>query len=180
MIGKGLTPRETENLLWADARSKTPLKEGRTYAQAVMDLGATVCIRTKPLCALCPVNQDCKAFQTDSQLEFPVKKVRAPVPEEILNLAVYTDGNEVYLLRKSERYWKGLWTLPQLRDEEAEQSEEVLPAIEHRLTHLLLRIYPVRLPIPAKIPAAWKAFTKEQIKTEALPTPIRKLLLEVL
>ena len=64
--------------------------------------------------------------------------------------------------------------LPQLRDEEAEQSEEVLPAIEHRLTHLLLRIYPVRLPIPAKIPAAWKAFTKEQIKTEALPTPIRK------
>ena len=34
--------------------------------------------------------------------------------------------------------------------------------------------------IPAKIPAAWKAFTKEQIKTEALPTPIRKLLLEVL
>lgn len=180
MIGKGLTPRETENLLWADARSKTPLKEGRTYAQAVMDLGATVCTRTKPLCALCPVNQDCKAFQTDSQLEFPVKKVRAPVPEEILNLAVYTDGNEVYLLRKSERYWKGLWTLPQLRDEEAEQSEEVLPAIEHRLTHLLLRVYPVRLPIPAKIPAAWKAFTKEQIKTEALPTPIRKLLLEVL
>lgn len=110
-------------------RSKTPLKEGRHYAQAVMDLGATVCTRTKPLCALCPVNQDCKAFQTDSQLEFPVKKVRAPVPEEILNLAVYTDGNEVYLLRKSERYWKGLWTLPQLRDEEAEQSEEVLPAL---------------------------------------------------
>ena len=115
-------------------------KEGRTYAQAVMDLGATVCTRTKPLCALCPVNQDCKAFQTDSQLEFPVKKVRAPVPEEILNLAVYTDGNEVYLLRKSERYWKGLWTLPQLRDEEAEQSEEVLPAIEHRRTPLLRRI----------------------------------------
>ena len=108
------------------------------------------------------------------------KYLEQPVPEEILNLAVYTDGNEVYLLRKSERYWKGLWTLPQLRDEEAEQSEEVLPVIEHRLTHLLLRIYPVRLSIPSKIPAAWKAFTKEQIKTEALPTPIRKLLLEVL
>ena len=84
------------------------------------------------------------------------------------------------MLRKSERYWKGLWTLPQLRDEEAEQSEEVLPAIEHQLTHLLLRIYPVRLPIPAKIPAAWKAFTKEQIKTEALHAPIRNLLLDVL
>lgn len=180
MIGKGLKPSEAEKRLWADARAKTPQGEGRTYAQAVMDLGATVCTRTKPLCSLCPVNQDCKAFLADCQLEYPVKKVRAPVPEEILNLAIYTDGKEVYLLRKSERYWKGLWTLPQLQAEDAGKSGELLPLVEHRLTHLLLKIYPVRLPVPAEIPAEWKAFTKGQIETEALPTPIRKLLLEVL
>ena len=88
-----------------------------------MDLGATVCTQDKAAVRLCVLStKTAKLFMTDSQLEFPVKKVRAPVPEEILNLAVYTDGNEVYLLRKSERYWKGLWTLPQLRDEEAEQS----------------------------------------------------------
>lgn len=180
MIGKDLTPRETEKRLWEDARAKTPQKEGRTYAQAVMDLGATVCTRTKPLCSLCPVNQDCKAFLADCQLEYPIKKVRAPVPEEMLNLAVYTDGKVVYLVRKTERYWKGLWTLPQLQDEEAEQSEDVLPVVEHQLTHLLLKIYPVRLSMPEAVPAEWRAFTKEQIETEALPTPIRKLLLEIL
>lgn len=180
MIGKGLTPSEAEKQLWADARAKTPQREGRTYAQAVMDLGATVCTRTKPLCFLCPVNQDCKAFLADCQLEYPIKKVRARVPEEILNLAVYTDGKEVYLVRKTERYWKGLWTLPELCEEDAEKPEAVLPVVEHRLTHLLLKIYPVRLPMPEEVPAEWRVFTKEQIEREALPTPIRKLLLEIL
>ena len=179
MIGKGLTPSEAEKRLWADARAKTPAGEGRTYAQAVMDLGATVCTRTKPLCSLCPVNQDCKAFQANCQTEYPVKKVKASVPEEVLNLAVYTDGKKVCLVKKSERYWKGLWTLPQLQGARCENSGGVLPVVEHRLTHLLLKIYPVRLPIPATLPADWKAFSKEQIKTEALPTPIRKLLLQI-
>lgn len=144
-----------------------------------MDLGATVCTRTKPLCSLCPVNQDCKAFQANCQTEYPVKKVKASVPEEVLNLAVYTDGKKVCLVKKSERYWKGLWTLPQLQGARCENSGGVLPVVEHRLTHLLLKIYPVQLPIPATLPADWKAFTKEQIKTEALPTPIRKLLLQI-
>lgn len=59
------------------------------------------------------------------------------------------------------------------------KSGELLPLVEHRLTHLLLKIYPVRLPVPAEIPAEWKAFTKGQIETEARQRRFENLLLEV-
>lgn len=79
-----------------------------------------------------------------------------------MNLAVYTDGKEVYLVRKTERYWKGLWTLPELCEEDAEKPEAVLPVVEHRLTHLLLKIYPVRLPMPEEVPAEWRVLRRSK------------------
>ena len=180
LIGENMKPPESEKILWAKAQELLPDNEGRSYAQGMMDLGATVCTRTKPSCALCPVKDGCEAFKEGRQGDFPVKKQTKPVPEERLTVGVYSDGGRVYLVKKEKGYWKGLWTLP-LIDEEDEHKGEVLPLIEHRLTHLMLKIYPRKMKrLPSPIPEDWRAFQRTEIEKGALPTPLKKLLLKTL
>ncbi len=66
--------RATTNLLWQRADECTPYEHVATYTQAIMDMGATLCIRRKPLCMYCPVAAGCVAKQTERQHELPTPK----------------------------------------------------------------------------------------------------------
>ena len=68
--GKTLVSRE----LWSLAERHTPHARVDDYTQAIMDLGATVCTRTRPQCERCPVNNDCVTNRDSRQSAFPIRK----------------------------------------------------------------------------------------------------------
>ena len=72
--------KKVENQLWDIAEDYMPQTRCRDYTQAIMDLGATLCTRSKPQCLLCPVNQNCIAKQTGNPTDFPVKNQKKRNP----------------------------------------------------------------------------------------------------
>jgi A/G-specific adenine glycosylase len=81
----------------------TPSDRPGDFAQAMMDLGATICTPKRPACALCPFNHDCLALATDEPERFPVKaaKKEKPVRFGAAFVAVTPDG-AVLLRRRIE------------------------------------------------------------------------------
>jgi A/G-specific adenine glycosylase len=70
--------RRIEQQLWQLADACTPAAGAATYTQAIMDLGATLCTRRRPACALCPLAAGCSARSTGRQHELPAPKPRKP------------------------------------------------------------------------------------------------------
>ena len=60
-----------ERTLWALAERHTPREHVATYTQAIMDLGATLCARSRPLCSICPIGIDCVARRDGTQARLP-------------------------------------------------------------------------------------------------------------
>jgi A/G-specific adenine glycosylase len=88
--------------LWKLADLLTPEERPGDYAQAIMDLGATICTPTKPACSLCPWNGECQAFKAGNQEIYPRK---APKPERPQRFGaafwIVNDKGEVALQRRA-------------------------------------------------------------------------------
>ncbi|MFH0714733.1 MAG: A/G-specific adenine glycosylase [Candidatus Diapherotrites archaeon] len=105
---------ETRSTVQKIIQEWLPKGKARNFNQALMELGATVCLPQKPLCSHCPLNEDCKAFELDAQEKFPVKSKKKKVSTRHF-AALYVEQNGKILLRKrSERLLSGLYELPQV------------------------------------------------------------------
>lgn len=81
------------------------------FNQAMMDLGATVCMPKQPKCIECPLQADCRAFKTKQTAYFPLKKKKNPLKERHFHFVIFTDGKRMALLRRQEGdIWAGLYT----------------------------------------------------------------------
>ncbi|HSW52621.1 MAG TPA: A/G-specific adenine glycosylase, partial [Sulfuricaulis sp.] len=85
------TKRETEVQMWQLAEKHTPRQRVADYTQAIMDLGATVCTRTRPQCALCPLRKTCRAFQLGAPQEFPLRKAARKTPVKATRMLMIRD-----------------------------------------------------------------------------------------
>ncbi len=108
-------------LLWEHSRHFTPENNAAEYTQAIMDLGATVCSRSKPNCAGCPVSETCKARQLGRVNDLPTPKPKKNVPvKKCVFLILKNDKNEIYLEKRvAAGIWGGLWSLPEFSDNQA-------------------------------------------------------------
>lgn len=108
-------PRTLQQL-WRIAESRLPhgAAQLRAYTQGLMDLGASLCARSKPDCAACPLSADCIAYQTARTHELPCKKARAPKPQKDgYFLLVRNAQGAPWLVRREESgIWGGLYCLP--------------------------------------------------------------------
>ena len=182
-----------EAQLWQVAEALLPARDVETYTQALMDLGATVCARTKPDCAACPVAVDCVAFNQDRIAELPSPRPKKALPHRELRVLLIEHGGEILFERRPPLgIWGGLWSLPELALDEdvcaavklrfaAEvMVGEQLPPIAHGFTHFTLTLHPQRLsarrwPSRAETPGTiWLA--PADARGAALPAPIKKLL----
>lgn len=102
--------------LWAAAERLTPMVRVNHYTQAMMDLGATLCTRSKPSCLLCPLASDCRAHALGRERDFPQPKPRKVLPQKYTQMPLLHDGQGAILLyrRPSSGLWGGLWSLPEL------------------------------------------------------------------
>jgi A/G-specific adenine glycosylase len=180
--------------LWDLSDECTPTEQVDTYTQAVMDLGATVCLRRNPSCAACPVATTCVAYGTGRQHELPSPKpARTRRLRQVFMLAAVREGGDVLLERRPERgVWGGLWCLPEFGSaaEAADYARRMLrgaagrpqplAAVEHAFTHFDLVITPLlahcsdsaHTPDPAQ--SQWYR-AREPLRL-GLPAPIRLLL----
>lgn len=146
-----------ERELWALAEACTPQFEVATYTQAIMDLGATVCVRRRPLCTACPLRNECVAHLTGQEHTLPSPRVRAmrPIRQVVMLLARRKDGAVLLERRPDWGIWGGLWSLPEFKsaeDARAFGADRLLhsafePAfratVRHAFTHFELEISPL-------------------------------------
>lgn len=113
-IDGDITKSATTKELWALAERLTPRESSGLFAQAMMDMGATLCTRSKPACLLCPLQDDCLAHAQGRETDYPVKAKKQPKPSKFSNalLIQSVDGNILWLQRPDNGIWGGLWSLP--------------------------------------------------------------------
>ncbi len=150
------------NELWAIAERRTPTERLADYTQAIMDLGATLCTRSKPACESCPVAADCTAREKGSVTFFPGRKPKQEKPLRSTTMVLARHDGQVYLERRPEAgIWGGLWSLPEIEGE-AEQwcrqsfGSDVLDVepwglLRHSFSHYDLDIRPVAVRIAAPL-----------------------------
>jgi A/G-specific adenine glycosylase len=147
-----------EAQLWALAEACTPQRRVDDYTQAIMDLGATLCTRSKPRCHECPVRVHCQAYAQNlqAQLPTPKPKVQRPRRQAFALVAVNESGAALLEQRPLSGLWGGLWVCPQFDSEPELQAWaqqhlqlsgdlESLPAIDHAFTHFDLHLQPRRV-----------------------------------
>ena len=113
--------KKVENQLWEHAEAHTPKKDVDKYNQAMMDMGAMVCTRSKPKCTLCPIENMCEAKKLDRQLDFPGKKPKKEKPVKETWFVILYHDNQVWLEQRPQSgIWGGLFCFPQNENAEIE------------------------------------------------------------
>ncbi|SCZ69121.1 A/G-specific DNA-adenine glycosylase [Photorhabdus luminescens] len=151
--------KEVESSLWQISTNVTPAQEVEYFNQAMMDLGAMVCTRSKPKCEICPLNQGCIAYANHSWTKYPGKKPKQSIPEKTAYFLLMQNHNSVWLeQRPPTGIWGGLFAFPQFESMDLlngwlEQSgishskHEQLTAFRHTFSHFHLDIVPIKINI---------------------------------
>jgi A/G-specific adenine glycosylase len=146
--------KQIENRLWELAEQCTPTERVAHYTQAIMDLGATLCTRSKPRCNDCPIQARCIAKRDHLQTSLPTPKPKRARPQRkaVVLVAVNADGAILLERRPASGIWGGLWTFPQFETEAACRSAfahsgdaRFLPVYRHAFSHFDLELLPLVL-----------------------------------
>jgi A/G-specific adenine glycosylase len=188
--------------LWCHAAQHTPKQDVAAYTQAIMDLGATVCTRSKPKCSICPLSEDCAAHRLGAETDYPGRREAKAKPLKKTQMILLHSSVAVYLERRPPSgIWGGLWSLPELAiDKNADtwclEKLDAKPAyltrwqtVRHSFTHFDLDIEPIVVRIDrvsSKVADTddeiWYEFQSPQVVGMAAPVTglIEKLKAEVL
>jgi len=110
-----------QKTLWQLAEEHTPTKRVAAYNQAMMDLGATCCTRSKPQCTSCPFTTNCMALKQGLVKILPTAKPRKKIPiRDTQVLMIRNKAGEVLLEKRPPTgIWGGLWSLPEIAQDES-------------------------------------------------------------
>lgn len=147
-----------EKYLWALTTALTPDQNTAKFNQAMMDLGATICTRSKPNCDQCPLQSDCQAFKSGTPADWPHKKPKKVKPVKNTLMLLLVNDNTVLLQRRPPSgIWGGLWSFPQFDDVDSlhqfasalgdydKMQAEQWHLVKHSFTHFDLEITPVKI-----------------------------------
>jgi len=190
--------RHVEQQLWQHAESLTPKNNTAQYTQAIMDLGATVCTRSKPRCTDCPLCTACSAYLSNTVSQYPTSKPKKTIPVRTTTMLLLRDNeNRVFLQqRPASGIWGGLWSFPESDCDASKQSishwsEQQLALkidnivvekpLRHTFSHFHLDITPVYARvigeldvIMEQVESVW--YNTSQPDTRGLAAPVKKLL----
>ena len=184
---------KVEKDLWCLAEALLPEQDMVAYTQGLMDLGATLCSRSKPKCTSCPLMNTCVAYQQNRVAELPTPKPRKAIPEKYTTMLILQHGDEVLLeKRPSTGIWGGLWSFPET-DAKLDfetialnqfamiaEATQPLPTLSHAFTHFKLHIQPQPMQVLTLQPnisePKYMWLSIDDAIGAAIPTPIRKIL----
>lgn len=158
--------KKVEDTLWAIAETFAPHERIADYTQAMMDLGATICVRGKPLCQQCPLQKNCMAYKEGIAALLPIKSVGKTIPIKQATFLILQKNHDILLQKRPPTgIWGGLWSLPEIAGivDETQIAQEcfrthrvqikqitVLPHFRHTFSHYHLDIHPVQISLERK------------------------------
>ena len=183
-----------QRVLWSHADAHTPATRVADYTQAIMDLGALVCTRTRPRCDACPLASECVAHRDGLVAVLPQPKPARAMPTRATTMLVVRDAHGRVLLerRPPTGVWARLWSLPEIDD--ATQAAHALRqrhglrtraprALEpfvHVFSHYRLDVTPLLCTgarpsaVADRDDVRWQA--TDELDALGLPAPVRNLL----
>ncbi|MGH8274117.1 MAG: A/G-specific adenine glycosylase [Gammaproteobacteria bacterium] len=181
--------------LWRHAETETPAANARAYTQAIMDLGATLCTRSVPVCPRCPLAEGCAAHATGHETEFPASRATRTRPLRRRRYAWIEkdDGEILFEERPPAGIWGGLLCLPELPDDTdpAEWCRDALglrmngyrelAGFRHEFTHFRLAAGVLAITAEGEVvreAARYRWLACESALQMGLPAPIRSFILE--
>ncbi len=185
-----------EKRLWQHAEAHTPENRVADYTQAIMDLGATVCVRSRPRCEACPLASDCVARRDNLTTQLPNRKPGKVIPTRATMMLILRDSHGRVLLerRGPQGVWSGLWSLPEATDTDtawrlAQQHAQIddaqaLASFTHVFSHYRLNIEPLlfdRATASRRIAdnPQLRWCSADELDALGLPAPVRSLLLQI-
>jgi len=190
---------KVEREFWQRAERLLPRNEIEAYTQGLMDLGATLCKRARPVCAACPVHDTCIARREQAIDELPTSRPSKPRPVKSAVVLAIQEASGAILLepRPPAGIWGGLLSLPEF---DADAADDVLVAlaqaryglritlgetlgeIRHEFTHYTYVMRPRLAQVISSSGVAnssLRAVAEQEFETAPLPAPIRRLLLRL-
>ena len=190
---------KVEREFWQCAERLLPKDEIEPYTQGLMDLGATLCKRARPVCAACPVNETCIGRREQTIDKLPTSRPVKPRPVKSAVVLAIREASGAILLepRPPAGIWGGLLSLPEI---DADATDEVLVAavkaryglrvnlremlgdIRHEFTHYTYAMRPrlaYVIDTSAVADSSLRAVAAQELETAPLPSPIRRLLLRL-
>lgn len=180
--------KKVENRLWDLAEDLVPIQRIADYTQAMMDLGAMVCTRTRPGCLQCPLQKDCQALQQNRVNEFPYPKPKKakPIRQAWFLLLFNQQGELAFIQRPNQGIWGGLYCLPEFDSFDSLSMAGVdlnslvkWSGIRHSFSHYHLDMQPVsakQSPKVAESNGDYRWFRFEKALELGLPAPIKTIL----
>lgn len=152
-LSSGVAQRQ----LWSLARSLTPNERPGDYAQAIMDLGATVCTRTHPACQRCPWQTHCQANAQGKSAVFPIVTPRPAKPRRMQWSALIFDNQQRLLLcqRPPQGLLAELWEPPSANI----AAEETVPPESSNIAQMLLQCFDLKTTCPTPLKRVQHTFT---------------------
>ena len=142
------------------------------HNQAVMELGATVCLPRNPLCLICPLREDC--LGRDRAEVFPVKSRIAQVKREEI-IAIIRNGEAFYCEQVPEgKPWHGLWRFPDF-DPARMKAGTVIARIKYGITKYSVTMEAVFAKWKSRVPTTGSYLTAAEMESRAFAAPHRRL-----
>jgi A/G-specific adenine glycosylase len=148
--------KQIEQILWRHADNLMPSQHARDHTQAMMDMGATLCTLSRPLCHSCPVKQGCLAYARNEQALYPHKKPKKTLPVKHTVMLIPMWQQQVLLYqRPPQGIWGGLWGFYEVESEDmiadklielaitSDYCLQSLSPLVHTFSHFKLQITPV-------------------------------------
>ncbi|MFZ6759835.1 A/G-specific adenine glycosylase [Undibacterium sp. Ji50W] len=200
--------KPVEDQMWKLAQALLPAQGIQAYTQGLMDMGATLCVRSNPKCQQCPFQDRCLAYAQSRTAELPERKPKKAQKEKQAIMLVVQDGLQILLERRPPTgIWGGLLSLPELAgmqeygddmisvDEQMAElkqkagrfgvinSIQILPVVSHAFTHFKLQILPVHVQLSERHAMISEADHRwgnlRDAGQLALPAPIKNLLMSL-
>lgn len=172
-----------------EAAALVPQSRPGDFNQAMMDLGATICVPGTPSCERCPVSALCDAYREGDAEDIPELPRKNPPKVIDYDLYLIFNGDRVLMRQRTETMLQGLWVYPMVEDH---HTVKQLPALvkrkiglpvtdiqtageaKHILTHQVWQMKLYIMHTTAEAPAGWRFVTMEEMQQLTIPTAVKK------
>jgi len=173
-----------ESSLWDIANKHLPKKDNDKYTQAIMDLGATICKRSKPDCNICPLKSKCQSFHSNTQDAYPMPAKKIRVRKMNKTFIIFRNREKIYLEKRTfDDIWRGLWSFVETEDKkniraiinDFDRNSKIVKKLEpfiHKLSHREIKINAV---IVETSKNTGNFFTLNEINF-GIPKPVAKII----
>ncbi len=172
-----------------EAAALVPQSRPGDFNQAMMDLGATICVPGTPSCERCPVAALCDAYREGDAEDIPELPRKNPPRVIDYDLCLIFNGDRVLMRQRTETMLQGLWVYPMVEDHHT--VKQLAPLVKKRIgvpvtdiqtageakhifTHQVWQMKLYIMHTTAEAPAGWRFVTMEEMQQLTIPTAVKK------